>query len=443
MSKLFLKFLLPSSVGVLLFLCPINYNGNETILLAVITSIARVPFEPYILEIIVSIVIIAAIGGGYFLIFKPQWKETRPSLNIICQTTPLWFFFRLVGATYAVIVYFKLGPEFIWGEATGYMVFTDIGATIFFIITVACFLMPFLTEFGFMEFIGTLVSRPFFFLFTLPGRSAIDAMASFLTASNVGLLITINQYEKGHYSSREAACIAVNFSVVSISFSLLIAQVAGIDHLFVKWYLTVVVACILCAIITVRVPPLSKLNDNYFSQVERKVPKEIGVSGHIFARALQNGIMRAKTGPNLKQFLLNGWHGAVGVIFGVLGPSMAVGTTTIILLTHTPIFNILSYPIYYLFEVFNFPEASLAAPGLVIGFLDQFMPAVIASNAQDEMVKFILAGMAVTQLIYMSEVGLIILRSSLPLKFSNLIAIFFMRSLISFPVLLIASMILI
>ena len=58
MSKLFLKFLLPSSVGVLLFLCPINYNGNETILLAVITSIARVPFEPYILEIIVSIVII-------------------------------------------------------------------------------------------------------------------------------------------------------------------------------------------------------------------------------------------------------------------------------------------------------------------------------------------------------------------------------------------------
>ena len=81
--------------------------------------------------------------------------------------------------------------------------------------------------------------------------------------------------------------------------------------------------------------------------------------------------------------------------------------------------------------------------GLVIGFLDQFMPAVIASNAQDEMVKFILAGMAVTQLIYMSEVGLIILRSSLPLKFSNLIAIFFMRSLISFPVLLIASMILI
>jgi len=443
MSKLFLKFLLPSLIGVLLFLCPVNYNGNETILLSVITSLVRTPFEPFILEIIVSIVLLAALGSGYFLIFKPQWKVTQPSLHIICQTTPLWFFFRLIGAIFAVLVYFKIGPEFIWSQATGHMVFTNIGATIFFIITVACFLMPFLTEFGFMEFIGTLLSRPFALLFTLPGRSAIDAMASFLTASNVGLLITINQYEKGYYSTREAASIAVNFSVVSISFSLLIAQVSGIDHLFVKWYLAVVCACVLCAFITVRLPPLSRLTNNYYPASGKRFTKEKHHGANILSRALGNAMMRAKTAPGPIQFLKNGWQGAISVVFGVLGPSMAVGTTTIILLTHTPIFNILSYPIYYLFDAFSFPEAALAAPGMVIGFLDQFMPAVIAAKAQNETVRFILAGMAVTQLIYMSEVGLIILRSSLPLTFSNLVTIFIMRSLISFPVLFIAAIILI
>ncbi len=442
-KKLFLKFLLPSLVGVLLFLCPINYNGNETILLAVITSIVRSPFEAYMLEIIVSIVILSALGSGYFILLKPEWKETRPSLYIMCQTTPLWFIFRLVGAIFAILVYFKIGPEFIWSDATGYLVFTDIGATIFFIITVACFLMPFLTEFGFMEFVGTLVSRPFGLLFTLPGRSAIDAMASFLTASNVGLLITISQYEKGQYSTREAACIAVNFSVVSISFSLLIAQVAGIDHLFVKWYLSVVVACVFCAFITVRLPPLSRLADSYYFPVGKQVADELDQSGGAISRAARNAMARARTAPEPKQFILNGWHGAVGVVFGVLGPSMAVGTTTIILLTHTPVFNILSYPLYYLFDIFNFPEANVAAPGMIIGFLDQFMPAVIASKAQSEMVKFILAGMAVTQLIYMSEVGLIILRSSLPLKFKHLAAIFLMRTLISFPILFMAAIILI
>jgi nucleoside recognition membrane protein YjiH len=91
----------------------------------------------------------------------------------------------------------------------------------------------------------------------------------------------------------------------------------------------------------------------------------------------------------------------------------------------------------------DFPEASRAAPGMIIGFLDQFMPAIVASNIENELVKFVLAGLGVTQLIYMSEVGLIILRSSIPLNFIHLFIIFLLRSIISFPVLIIAGMIVI
>lgn len=439
-KKLFLKFLLPSVVGVLLFLCPIEYGGNETILLAVITSIVRSPFESYILEIIVSVVLIAAIGSGYYILFKPDWKKSRKTLHLICHTTPLWFLFRLIGAIFGVMVYFKVGPEIVWSTATGFTVFTEIGATIFFIITVACFLMPFLTEFGFMEFIGTLVSRPFGFLFTLPGRSAIDAMASFLTASNVGLLITISQYEKGQYSARESACVAVNFSVVSISFSLLIATVSGIEHLFFNWYLSVVITCVICAIITVRLPPLSKISDSYYPSVGKKTTDQASHQNNLIKNGVERAMERAKTAPDPKNFILNGWYGAIGVIFGVLGPSMAVGTMTIVLLTHTPVFEYLSYPIYALLEIIQFPDAKLAAPGMVIGFLDQFMPALVASNIESEMVKFVLAGLGVTQLIYMSEVGLIILRSSLPLKFVDLVLIFLMRTIISFPILFVAGL---
>lgn len=439
-KKLFFRFLLPSVVGVLLFLCPIEYNGNETILLAVITNIVRSPFEAYILEIIVSVVLLAAFGGGYYILFKPNWQNRRKTLLLICHTTPLWFLFRLIGGVFAVMVYFKIGPEIIWSATTGFTVFTEIGATIFFIITVACFLMPFLTEFGFMEFIGTLVSRPFGVLFTLPGRSAIDAMASFLTASNVGLLITISQYEKGQYSARESACVAVNFSVVSISFSLLIATVSGIDHLFFNWYLSVVFTCVICAIITVRLPPLSRINDSYYPPVGKQIADQKDHRNNAIKNGVQRAMARAKIAPGPKNFILNGWYSAIGVVFGVLGPSMAVGTTTIVLLIHTPMFEYLSYPIYALLEVMQFPEAKLTAPGMVIGFLDQFMPALVASNIENELVKFVLAGMGVTQLIYMSEVGLIILRSSLPLKFIDLILIFIMRTVISFPILFCAGL---
>ena len=441
--KLFFKFLLPSLIGVGLFLVPLDYEGNKTILLAVFTSIIRRPFEAFLLEIIVSIVLIAAIGGAYNVLFKPKWKNDKSSLSIICNTSPLWFSFRIIGAIFAIMVYFEIGPEIIWSPQTGLTVFRDIGATIFFIITVACFLMPFLTEYGFMEFAGTLLSRAFGLLFKLPGRAAIDAMASFLSSSNVGLLITISQYEKGHYTTREAASIAVNFSVVSVSFSLLMVSVAGIEHLFVPWYLSVIATCVLCAIIMVRIPPLSRYNDTYFEPANKKVANNQDYHHNLFLNGIYRGMARAGSGPGPLEFIKNGWQSAIGVVFGVLGPSMAVGTTTIILMEHTNIFYYLSYPVLILLQIIGFPEAQNAAPGLVIGFLDQFMPAIVASRLENELAKFILAGMAVTQLIYMSEVGLIILRSSLPLKFRHLAMIFALRSVISFPFLYIAALIVI
>jgi len=436
-----LKFLIPSSIGVLLFLFPVTYEGNTTIFLAVITSIIRAPFEGFILEIIVSVVILSAIASGIYQIFKPDWEQRFKSLSIICKTSFPWFLIRLLGASFAVMVYFRVGPEFIWGQETGFTVFTEIGATIFFIVTVACFLMPFLTEFGFMEFIGTIVSRPFGLLFKLPGRSAIDALASFLTSSNVGLLITIGQYEKGYYTARQAAAVATNFSVVSVSFSFLIATVSGIEHLFINWYLSIFIACMICTFILVRIPPISQLKDNYNGSKNHSETESH--QGPMFKTAIYCAVARAEKAPPPVMILKNSWYSAISVIFGVLAPSMAIGTLTIILLNHTPIFNILSTPIYFILELINFPEASKAAPGLIIGFLDQFMPAIVASNIENELVKFVLAGLGVTQLIYMSEVGLIILRSSIPLNFIQLFVIFLLRSIISFPVLLIAGMIII
>lgn len=436
-----LKFLIPSSIGVLLFLFPVTYDGNTTIFLAVITSIIRTPFEQYILEIIVGVVILSAIASGYYQFSKPDWGQRFKTLHVICHTSFPWFLTRALGACFALMVYFHVGPELIWGKNTGFTVFTEIGATIFFIITVACFLMPFLTEFGFMEFIGTMVSRPFGILFNLPGRSAIDALASFLTASNVGLLITIGQYEKGYYTTRQAAAIATNFSVVSVSFSLLIATVAGIEHLFINWYLTIFIACMICTVILVRIPPLSRINDGYF---DGKISTEEDVKqGHMFKTAIERAIRRAENAPAPFEIIKNSWYGANSVIFGVLAPSMAVGTLTIILLTNTPIFDILSTPIRLILELINFPEARSAAPGMIIGFLDQFMPAIVASSIENDLVKFVLAGLGVTQLIYMSEVGLIILRSSIPLNFIHLFIIFLLRSIISFPVLMIAGMMMI
>ncbi len=215
-----LRFLLPSAVGVSLFLFPVTIDGNSTILLGVITDMVKLPLAPYAVGIISSLVISAALGGCYYLLFEPDWEASHPTLYAFCQVEPIWFCLRLVAAVLAVMVYFQLGPEAVRGEDTGQLTFEVSGPSIIYILFFACFLMPFLTDFGFMEFIGTLVRRPFELLFRLPGRAAIDATASFVSASMVGLIISLKQYHSGRYSAREASVIATNFSIVSIPFCL-------------------------------------------------------------------------------------------------------------------------------------------------------------------------------------------------------------------------------
>lgn len=433
------KFVVPTLVGILLFLTPITYESKQTIVMAIITDFLRAPLEPILLGFIVSIVVIGAVGSGIYVAFKPDWQKMQPSLYAAFHATSGWLLIRTLAAVIGLMVYFQLGPEFIWSEATGQTVFIDIGATVFFILLVACMLMPFLTDYGFMEFVGVLLRKPFAWLFNLPGRAAIDATASLVSAASVGMLITINQYERGYYTARQSASVATNFSIVSIPFSLAIAEVAGFGHLFFTWYIVVIAACLICAVVTVRLPPLVKIPDTYYGIVGKQNHEDREPQAPLIAISFQNALLRAQKAPGPIQFLKNGWYASLDVVFGVIGPAMAITTIATILAVHTEIFNTLSLPVYYILDLINLPEARAAAPGFIVGFLDQFMPALVAKNIDSELTRFVLAGLSVTQLIYMAEVGVIILRSSLPLNLLHLAWIFALRTLIVFPVFMIAG----
>src|SRR5699024_414650 len=121
-----------------------------------------------------------------------------------------------------------------------------------------------LVEFGLMEFVGSLLNKVMRPVFTLPGRSSIDCMASWMGAGTVGVLVTMKQYDEGYYTKRESAVIASTFSIASIAFSLVVANVIGVGHLFIPFYLTVAVASIAAGIIMPRIPPLSRKSNTYY-----------------------------------------------------------------------------------------------------------------------------------------------------------------------------------
>src|SRR5699024_521607 len=93
--------------------------------------------------------------------------------------------------------------------------------------------LPLLMIFGLMEFFGTLMTKVMRPLFKLPGRSSIDALASWIGDGTIGVLLTSKQYEDGYYTKREAAVIGTTFSVVSITFTLVVIEEVNLGHMFI------------------------------------------------------------------------------------------------------------------------------------------------------------------------------------------------------------------
>ena len=127
---------------------------------------------------------------------------------------------------------------------------------------------------------------------------------------------------------------------------------------------------------------------------------------------------------------------------GVAPVVLAFGTIALVLAEYTSVFAILGKPFEPLLMLFGIPEAAAAAQTMVVGFADMFLPSILGASIESEMTRFFIATMSVTQLIYMSEVGGLLLGSKIPLNIKDLIIIFLLRTLISFPIIAVVAHIL-
>ena len=62
-----------------------------------------------------------------------------------------------------------------------------------------------------------------------------------------------------------------------------------------------------------------------------------------------------------------------------------------------------------------------------------YWPSILVTAIPAEMTRFVIAALSVTQLIYMSEVGALLLGSKIPVNFWDLLLIFILRTLITLP----------
>ena len=429
-----LRFIIPSLIGIILFMIPISYNGEITIPIALFSGLILNIFSSALPTITTVLISITAICTIITKLLKPSFIKNHNFLNNLFNVTPLWFLSRILGMVFAIATLFNIGPEWMWSEATGGLLLYDLLPILFSIFLFAGLLLPLLLDFGLLEFFGTLLTKIMRPIFKLPGRSSIDCITSWLGDGTIGVLLTSKQYEDGHYTEREAAVIATTFSAVSITFSLIVIAQVNLAHLFLPFYLTVSFAGVMAAIIIPRIPPLSRKSDTYLINNNQDRSEEIPTGYTSLTWGFKQAIEQANKNSDISEFLKSGIKNVLDMLLGVTPIVMAFGTLALIIAEFTPIFTWLGMPFIPILNLLKVPEAEMAAQTLVVGFADMFLPSVIASKISSDLTRFVVACVSVTQLIYMSEVGGLILGSKIPVTIKELAIIFIERTLITLPI---------
>lgn len=432
-----LKFLLPSLVGVFLFLIPIPYGNTFTLPIGIVFDYLKQIFKKILPYAVVCITSLSAIISTWTFLCKPQSIIKNKRLKKVFHVTPLYLFSRIIGAIITILVVFNLGPDFITSEKIGGTMI-GLSNTLVCIFISISWLMTLLTDFGVMEFTGILVRdivRP---LFTVPGRSAVDLVTSWLGTSNAACILTKRQYEMGFYSKREAAVIMTNFSLVSVPFCLIVATIMGLEKIFTQFYLVICIVGMVLAVIMPRIPPLSRIPDTYNPETGKVVNEVIPEGYSKFNWALKLAIDRARVN-DFKRFISTGTDMFLDLMFGLIPIVMAWGTIALAVLEYTPIFKWISYPFALYLQLLGLKEAVNAAPATVIGFIDMFIPPVMLAGIESMKTRFVVGAASLLQIIYMTETGAIMLQSNISLDFKDLFIIFLERTIIALPLLTIAA----
>ncbi len=434
---LYMKFIIPSLIGAFLFMCPIRYQGEFTIPIAVLAGYLQTTLEPVIKHLLLGSILFSCGISIVWVIAKricpsASWL-TNGFLKSIAEVNPIWFSARILAAVFAVVIY--MNYDFIWNTMdTGGLVFYDLLPILFTIFFLAGIMLPLLLNYGLLEFTGTLLIKVMRPVFGLPGRAAIDAITSWLGDGTIGVLLTSKQYEEGFYTEKEACVIGTNFSLVSVTFSLVVIDTVGLSNMFLPFYLTVTIACIIAAIVIPKLPPLSRKKNVMITGKSTEDNKEEKLDTGI-KNATDKALNRVKDIKVVKSLLKDGSSNIIEMWVCVLPIVMTIGTLALLIATHTSFFSILGAPFVPILNLLHIPEAATAAQTLFAGFADMLLPSVmVADTVSSELTRFVVAVVSVSQLIYLSEVGAMILASKIPVKLWELFVIFIERTLLVLPI---------
>ncbi|WP_271401849.1 YjiH family protein [Salinicoccus roseus] len=434
------RFIFFTTIAVLIFFIPFQINGNTEILFGYIYN--------FLIEFfgIVGIWIISAlILGNAVLGFTGKFisKEGSRLHAFYKKDSKMYIPIYFLGALYSTLYTLQVsipafnGPAAIVGPGTGELM-SGIALAVMWVIPLGAIFIPFFVNYGSIDFVGTLlqpIMRP---IFKVPGKSAIDAITSFLTSSSVAVLFTTKLYNMKYYTKKEAAVITTSFSAVSIGFAAVVIDTAGLMDHFSKVYFSSFLVAFIIAFIMIRIPPLSLKKNVYIDGSEQEAEARStetysrNTLGIAFGSAIDQAADSNEFFSEIKKSLMEG----LAVLPKVLSMLFAIGVSVLILAEYTPTFEIIGSVIAPFIQLLNVPDAALIAPSLALGLAEMFLPVLYIADmvgTLDIQARYFVTAVSMVQIIFFAETGAVMLSTGLPLKLWELIVIFTLRTLIAMP----------
>jgi len=443
-TKHIVKFVVMSIIGVFLFMALLPDGDTPNIPLGFAISwignfINEVSINGHGLLFLIAAVLISISFLGSVLAYtvKPGFIMDNPKPKRIFSCGIVYLVSKAIAVALVWMVFFSAGPDWLigWdGARLMMMLIADGGSNLMSIFIILGLAIPILTDFGLMEFLGLLIRKVIRFLFTLPGRSSIDLLGSWFSSSAASVIITRDQHEKGYYTGREAAAICVNFTLVSLPFTYVVASTIGLTANFLSFYLVITVTTLILAVIMPRIWPLRNIKDEYLPDVDKQIDEEVPSNTSTFSLAVKQASQRASetgTADVIKAGLSN-W---LNIFMDLIPVILAWGTIALVINELTPIFDILSWPFGQLMVLLGVEQAMVYAPATIVGFVDMFIPAMMlgASETVPFQTAFIIGALSIVQIIYLAETGILILKSKIPLNIGHLAILFLMRTVLALP----------
>lgn len=411
------RMIVYSAIGAFVFFFPVTYKGKSSIPLDHMVTIVR----EYLPGVVPWIILALAAYGTVRSIINKNWEQG-----------PLQAVFTVlncVGLVVGLLMVLDRLPWVLGDEHLVPFLWNSIAVPVGLIVPIGGAFLALLIGYGLLEFVGVFMQPVMKPIWKTPGRSAIDAVASFVGSYSLGIMITDRVYQNGGYTGREAAIIATGFSTVSAAFMVIVAKSLDLMDIWGIYFFVSLVVTFVVTAITVRIPPLRTIPDTYF---EGATPDpERPITSNRLKEAWREALLALGRAPSVGKAVGDSFLDGVRMSAAIVPSILSVGLIGLLLARFTPIFDWIGYLFCPFAWIVRLPEPLLAGKASAMGIAEMFLPASAVAGSDDMVLKFVIGVVAISAIIFFSGLVPCLLATKIPVKLSHMVVIWFERAVLT------------